>query len=736
MLAVIGEHQRGRRFLDSYQTIIEKTPTEGWRWAQFLAHRAWFLVETDPHCAELDEVCAAFDALDQRPNRIALQVRHFYLARARGWLERLRDLRGRDAAETRGELDTALRQLARSASHPALRCHTLVLEASILQHDGRWRRAARMIERAQQLAARHNNLMCLHELHLLRAAHFDQEGLKPSARREAASAYAIAVENGWRPRASRVAQRHGFTEAGPATTASGRTQSASSTASDLRLGQYFDGLLQVSLAMGPTHDVSGRARQALDAVVKILAAERAFLFLDDGQGRLELRAARSHDGTDLGLSAPHSRTVVKQVQQTRRPVLFGVGTDDGAIAAADSVVAHDLRSIMAAPLLLDDRLLGVMVVDSRLASGVFAVEHVDILQAIANHISVALESARTARLEVEIETERTRRELAEGLRAVTVALTSTLNLGDVLERVLEGLEVFVHSDRSAVLLTNDDGFEVAASRGFDEGRTPRGAELPIEVHRLRSIVAEGRPHVFPQGGLPAPHDPPLSATSSCLAVPLVTRGEAVGILTIERKDAPALGEGDLELAKSLGGQAAVAIDNARLFGEVRKQAITDPLTGLGNRRHFFNLAAQEIKHARRYGSAYSVMIIDIDHFKNVNDTWGHAAGDLALVEIASRIVGKVRDVDIPARFGGEEFVVLLPETGIEGAKQAAERVRRAVGDTPVCVGAETLTLTVSIGVATAQGHDETLDQVIRSADDALYAAKTAGRDQVIVAGDS
>jgi diguanylate cyclase (GGDEF)-like protein len=160
-------------------------------------------------------------------------------------------------------------------------------------------------------------------------------------------------------------------------------------------------------------------------------------------------------------------------------------------------------------------------------------------------------------------------------------------------------------------------------------------------------------------------------------------------------------------------------------------ATTDPLTGAHNRRHYMALLSREHHRAERYASAFSVLMLDIDHFKKVNDTYGHAVGDAALKAMVGAASMHLRPSDTLGRFGGEEFVVMLPQTDEVGAVAAAERIRESVAQVAVPAGAQTVRFTVSIGVATFVPK-ATVEELLESADKALYAAKTGGRNQVRV----
>ena len=168
--------------------------------------------------------------------------------------------------------------------------------------------------------------------------------------------------------------------------------------------------------------------------------------------------------------------------------------------------------------------------------------------------------------------------------------------------------------------------------------------------------------------------------------------------------------------------------NVRLHEEAQRLSLTDPLTGLWNYRYLRESLRREVERASRFGRMLTVLVLDLDHFKDVNDTYGHAAGDAVLGEFARRIRVGLREVDVAFRQGGEEFVVLLPETDGYGGAIVAERLGAAVRDRPVAVDGVQIPVTVSVGVAVYPEHGENSPQVLAAADRALYAAKKAGRD--------
>jgi len=166
--------------------------------------------------------------------------------------------------------------------------------------------------------------------------------------------------------------------------------------------------------------------------------------------------------------------------------------------------------------------------------------------------------------------------------------------------------------------------------------------------------------------------------------------------------------------------------------ELKQLAATDALTGIGNRRQLMELGDREMRRARRYSNSLSIMLLDIDHFKPINDQHGHAVGDDALKAMVQCCLQQLREIDIICRLGGEEFVVLMPETPVEAAATAAERLRLAVADVKVpAANAQTVTFTVSIGLTAPRPDDKTLGDVLMRADEALYEAKHSGRNRVV-----
>lgn len=215
-----------------------------------------------------------------------------------------------------------------------------------------------------------------------------------------------------------------------------------------------------------------------------------------------------------------------------------------------------------------------------------------------------------------------------------------------------------------------------------------------------------------------------------LCVPLHTGDRVIGVINLESERVEAFKKADLNLLTTFADQLAIAIQRARLFDRVQQLAITDGLTGLYNHRHFFALAEVEYARALRYQHPLGVIMLDVDHFKDVNDTYGHAAGDVVLQEIAQRLEKNCRAVDILARYGGEEFSLLLPETTLSAGLEMGERLRLCIADRPIETEAGPLSVTVSLGVTALSDDTTDLSSLVNKADQALLSAKRAGRNCV------
>jgi diguanylate cyclase (GGDEF)-like protein len=317
--------------------------------------------------------------------------------------------------------------------------------------------------------------------------------------------------------------------------------------------------------------------------------------------------------------------------------------------------------------------------------------------------------------------------VVQALRRLGDALAATHDRAAIIDSVVETSLLTLRA-RAAVFYEADLADRLRAVAVC--GTADRDAELAIG-EGLAGRAAQGKTAiVWPGRAEPSPAEPEAGAATA-LAVPVRLRARLLGVLALYGRHVSwPFNEDDVDMLETLAHQAEIAVDNALLYDDASRLSITDGLTGLWNRRHFELQATTELARSRRFSEPLGMLMIDVDHFKSVNDEHGHQAGDAVLIEVATRLTQVTREVDLVARYGGEEFGVLLPKTDVKGARVLAERIRTAMGGEGFPVDGATLAVTVSIGAAVHPDHGDSLDALLAAADVALYRAKAAGRNRV------
>jgi diguanylate cyclase (GGDEF)-like protein len=322
------------------------------------------------------------------------------------------------------------------------------------------------------------------------------------------------------------------------------------------------------------------------------------------------------------------------------------------------------------------------------------------------------------------------------------AVASDLDLNEVLKTLQEKCQEMLPFDAFYVAVYEAKTHLIRHVLYYDQGLYYNLEPRDIRVFPgLSGEVISGRKTVYIADTL----DPDLLQTNrlkhsggkpirSYVGVPLVARDQIVGVLSIQSYQPEAFKPDQIRLLETIANQAAIAVENANLFEQMRQLAITDPLTALSNRRQFWWLANNEIERSVRYHRPLAAIMLDIDHFKKVNDTYGHAVGDAVLQHLAEVCRSNLRVVDIIGRYGGEEFAIVLPETDPDSARGVAERLRGAVEASEVTSSQGTVKITISLGIAGLDSADKSLEIMLDRADQALYTAKREGRNRVSVYG--
>jgi diguanylate cyclase (GGDEF)-like protein len=483
---------------------------------------------------------------------------------------------------------------------------------------------------------------------------------------------------------------------------------------------------QITVAMLSPDQFARRVSNLTGAEVVIDAGKRtlATTQTDAAAEELPQRGPVTVSGVDYRVASFSAGTVNGKVDVALlmpNPDTASPGSRDSLFALAAFIAFLVLAFVFAVAVSrrLQSEIQSLLVAARKLGAGDFSAkvpaEGNDEFAALGQEFNNMAAQLKQRLEELQFERER----LQESIRRVGQSVAAGLDRVGVLEIVVQ---------------TAVEGVDAAAGRA-----TMRGPD-----DRLQEVARSGEPESF-RRALHAAEAAVIDAGqvaeiqvggASALAAPLgATEGgdQVIGIVSVARGD-HAFTSAERELFAYLTNQASVSVENVDLHETVQRQAVTDELTGLFNHRRFQEVMAVEVERARRYGQEMGLIMLDIDNFKQVNDTYGHLQGDLVLQEVARVLRQSSREIDEPARYGGEEMAVALPQTDLEGAYQFAERVRHAVEEIglPLPSGDGTLRVTASFGVASlaTAGHADK-DALVAAADAALYEAKRAGKNRTV-----
>jgi diguanylate cyclase (GGDEF)-like protein len=306
-------------------------------------------------------------------------------------------------------------------------------------------------------------------------------------------------------------------------------------------------------------------------------------------------------------------------------------------------------------------------------------------------------------------------------------------MDQILESIIKTASDAVQADAAVLwrFTPTRDALYAAKTAGIEEEELSRlqvgegvvgfVAERAVNV----MVPGDGTPH-------PALGEPAFRVG---IVTPLYSQDRIVGVLGLYRSDPQNVFSGeDLDTVVFLAEQGGVAIENVLLHEEAQRLSLTDGLTGVWNRRYYQMQFRQVLATATRFHRPFSVLMLDLDHFKEINDTYGHQRGDAILIEFSQRVSMTLREIDTFARYGGEEFICLLSETDLAGAATTADKILYGIrSETFGGAGEDPVRLTVSIGVAAYPDHGDSFRSLVAAADKALYTAKENGRDRVAVA---
>lgn len=487
-------------------------------------------------------------------------------------------------------------------------------------------------------------------------------------------------------------------------------------------------LYRLSTATLGARDLQKLLDRTLELLFQTFPAEQGILFLqEDMGGKLQAKAVK-------GLAAPSGAPAPTGAQAPGLPPGFAVSQElvIEVLTHQEAVlVAEDERSVMCAPLTWLGRPRGAVHLAG--TKGAFNVHELELLAGICFQLVNAIEDARTA-----FKSQEYNRTLVS-LDWATQTLSSYLKRDPILKEAASYASTILKCTKVSIVLVDAGGetASIAYAMGMDK-ETWKAVKLKVGEGPCGRVLSDGRPILAPDPitrVLPAWYErKPRYKSDSFIVVPIWQQSKEV---LHEKKlmgafnAADKLGGGsftkeDLEFLSILASQTGIALTNAELY----EKATIDVLTRLYVRQYFDGKIEDAITRSERTGAPLTLLMLDLDHFKLVNDSHGHQAGDLVLRESGSVVRQNIRPDDIPCRYGGEEIAVILPNADANQGGVVAERIRQAIGSHAFRVGETTIPVTVSIGCGSYRKGD-TPEALIARADQALYQAKDGGRNRVV-----
>lgn len=501
----------------------------------------------------------------------------------------------------------------------------------------------------------------------------------------------------------------------------------------------LEAVQETSWILSSVRSRTALADLALDAMLRVSNARAAVLALIDADDGL-LRPVAASPGyrellevlSESALESLRTVQAVEKRQVTRRSL-----RPSPQESYLHQLAARDIRGVCNVPLAARRRCPGVILLlyDSGRALGSDATRP---LLTLARQVAVAL---RNLELYEQLKESRSLAEtrLTAMMESARI-LSDTTEPGAVVQSILAQTRRIFDCEAGWIILLARDGRSIdAAAHLCPDGTVD--TEGPEELHAVsRWAVETGVPYLVRNPEQHAHFCEDLAAelhapVRSALCVPLAFGDAVLGTIELVNKRDGPFSNDDIETITAFASQAVLIVKNALLLQETKELAIRDPLTGLYNRRHLMDTLDREMARRRRYGSDVSLIMIDVDDFKRINDAHGHAAGDAVLEMLADVFSRSIRDVDVAARMGGDEFAILLPSTNLEGSIEVAKRLQMLAKDATPTGPAEGLSVSVSQGIAEA-GRSDALDgsALLIEADLALYEAKASGTGLIAAHG--
>ncbi len=470
----------------------------------------------------------------------------------------------------------------------------------------------------------------------------------------------------------------------------------------------------------------------LDLLKRTIHPHSCVLYMSTPEGdRLKIKELLAPESENIkyGSSIKSGEGIIGWVAKDKKPVMLSEHSRN--ISGIDYYIKDEgIMSFLAVPILYGDNLMGVLCIDS-LEKQAFTEEHKKLLEIVAQQIIDTIDSAQN-------------RQMADSqvnkfaaLFEASKKLSSTIHLEEILRITLDSSKDVVSFNYGAIAL-NDEALEMCSIKAFvgegtegfigksfslEEGMVGWVMRTQRKAYRIKDFKEREKkqPIFSPQIT--------LKDVQSILCIPLFHTNKLVGSFTLMSKKKGLFTEHEVEIFSILANQIAVSLDNAKMYQRVEEMAVTDGLTGLYNHRKFQELLGEELKRSERHPQSLSLLLVDIDHFKRINDKYGHPVGDSILKKLSQVLRESVREIDHPCRYGGEEFALILVNTNSKGAFRMAERIRKNVAKSNFRLeNGERIEVAISTGIATYPDDSRSQQELIDRADQALYHAKQKGRN--------
>lgn len=475
-------------------------------------------------------------------------------------------------------------------------------------------------------------------------------------------------------------------------------------------------------------DPQATLESIVDVGLDVLEAEAGMIAILDKQGRYVAKACRNLPPGLCGSSLEQGQGAVGLAIEERRTI--AISDYQHYDRALTEIKEKGITSTLAAPVIMGSEVIGGLSFGTTRPETSYTEEECEFLEILARQLSVIIGNVRL------LEEARRRADYLSTINEISGSFASVLEPEALFEKIYREVRRVIPMEAFFVATYHPQKREIELAFLIDDGKRCPPTRFKLDDGPTSKVIMTGKPFVVHvearndvEGARWLGHNP--DPTRSGIIVPMRVGPHVVGAMSTQSYQPNAYGPEEIELLTTIAASAAIALENARLYQTARELSLTDDLTDLGNYRFFCNALEREIERAKRSGSPLSLVMMDSDSLKYVNDRYGHAIGDMHLIHLAEMMRAVSRKSDTLARYAGDEFMIILPNTRKEDAGVVAERLRGRVENSPLSVDGSPVVTTVSIGVASFPEDGSTVDELVNAVDTALYKAKRQGKNRVV-----